>query len=397
MVQIMRKISLGHFEISDLGRKYVNQVLDTGRLSYGPFTERFEKEFAAMHGCKYGVFCNSGTSALHISLLALKELYGWSEGAEVLVPAITFIATSNAVLHAGLKPVFVDVESDTFNMDPYEMERRIHDCIRPVAVMPVHLFGLPANMPKITEIAKVYNLRVIEDSCEAVDSEVEGTKVGSFGDAAAFSTYVAHFIVGGVGGIVTTNNAEVAQLCRSLMAHGRDSIYTSIDHDDSDHAHVLGPMIERRFRFERLGYSFRATELEAAIALSELKRIDDNLETRNKNAAILTGLLQDAQDALQLPVNPSGFMRSYMMYPMLFLDEGRDEFLLYLEKNGIETRLLFPLLTQPAYETLFPNEAKKYPVAQYLSEHGFFIGMHQGLTVSDIHYIADVIHQGLYS
>lgn len=392
MVQIMRKISLGHFEISDQGRGYVNQVLDSGRLSYGPFTEHFEHEFAALHGCRYGIFCNSGTSALHISLLALKELYGWSDGAEVLVPATTFIATSNAVLHAGLKPVFVDVEPDTFNMDPWILEDQIGP--RAVAVLPVHLFGNPANMPLITKIANRDGLRVIEDSCEAIHSSVDGKVVGSFGDAGCFSTYVAHFVVGGVGGVVTTNDQKVARLCRSLMQHGRDNIYTSIDDDDTETDETLRAMIDRRFKFERVGYSYRCTELEAAIALSELEQINSNLETRNKNAATLTGLLRDASK-LQLPVTREYALRSFMMYPMLFLGEGRDEFLLHLEKNGIETRLLFPLLTQPVYENLFPGEAEKHPVAKRVGEQGFFIGMHQGLNTTDMHYIADVIYEGL--
>lgn len=394
MVQTMRKISLGHFEISDQGRFYVNQVLDSGRLSYGPFTEHFEHEFAALHGCRYGIFCNSGTSALHISLLALKELYGWSDGDEVLVPATTFIATSNAVLHAGLKPVFVDVESDTFNMDPRLLDGKIG--ARTVAVMPVHLFGNPADMPWIKGIADKHSLRVIEDSCEAIHSSVLDKVVGSFGDAACFSTYVAHFIVGGVGGVVTTNDFNVAKLCRSFMQHGRDTIYTNIDDDDTETDEVLRAMIDRRFKFERVGYSYRCTELEAAIALSELERINENLEIRNKNAAILTGLLRDA-GKLQLPATRQYSLRSFMMYPMVYLGPDRDRFLLHLEKNGIETRLLFPMLTQPVYKDLFPGEAEKNPVSQHLSEHGFFIGMHQGLNESDMHYIADTIYGGLWS
>lgn len=389
----MRKISLGHFEISEIGRKYVNQVLDAGRLSYGPFTERFENEFAEMHGCRYGVFCNSGTSALHISLLALKELCGWNDGAEVLVPATTFIATSNAVLHAGLKPVFVDVESDTFNMDPRLLEGKITP--RTVAVLPVHLFGNPADMPWIGGIANKHGLRVIEDSCEAIHSTVLDKVVGSFGDVACFSTYVAHFVVGGIGGVVTTNDFNIAKLCRSLMQHGRDAIYTSIDHDDTESDEVLRGMIDRRFKFERIGYSYRCTELEAAIALSELEQISSNLEIRNKNAAVLTGLLRDA-GKLQLPVTRQYSLRSFMMYPMVYLGSDRDRFLLHLEKNGIETRLLFPLLTQPVYETLFPGEAEKYPISRYLSEHGFFIGMHQGMNEADMHYIADTIYGGLW-
>lgn len=396
MVQTMCKISLGHFKISERGREYVNQVLDSGRLSYGPFTERFENEFAALHGCRYGVFCNSGTSALHISLLALKELYGWSDGAEVLVPAITFIATSNAVLHAGLKPVFVDVDPRTFNINPEQIARHIGP--KTVAIMPVHLFGLPANMAEIMILARANNLRVIEDSCEAVLSEIAGKPVGSFGNAGCFSTYVAHFVVGGVGGVVTTNDSEVARLCRSLMQHGRDSVYTSIDHDDTANDEVLRGMVDRRFRFERIGYSYRATELEAAIALSELERINDNITARNKNEEYLTWMLEDAKDAgfLQLPAPTFGTnRRSFMMYPMLFLGQDRDRFLLHLERNGIETRLLFPLLSQPIYKDLFPGEADKYPVAKRISETGFFIGMHQGLNLHDMLYISNVIYGGL--
>jgi perosamine synthetase len=389
----MRKISLGHFEISSRGREYVNEVLDSGRLSYGPFTERFEKAFASMHGCRHGVFCNSGTSALHISLLALKETYGWDNNSEVLVPATTFIATSNAVIHAGLKPVFVDVDSETFNIDPREIEKHISP--RSVAIMPVHLFGMPADMPAITEIASRRGLRIIEDSCEAIQSTIGGKVVGSFGDAACFSTYVAHFVVGGVGGVVTTNDTKVADLCRSLMAHGRDGIYTSIDHDDSSEDVILRDMVERRFRFERIGYSFRATELEAAIALSELERVNDNLETRNENAAALTALLKDAS-SLQLPVSRPDVQRSFMMYPMLYKTKNkRDNFLLHLEKSGIETRLLFPLLSQPIYQNLFPNEAQQFPVAERINRTGFFIGMHQGLNITDMHYIADAIYEGL--
>lgn len=393
----MRKISLGHFEISERGREYVNQVLNSGRLSYGPFTERFENEFAALHGCRYGVFCNSGTSALHISLLALKELYGWNDGDEVLVPAVTFVATSNAVLHAGLKPVFVDIDPYTFNMNPDEIEKRISP--RTVAVMPVHLFGLPAEMPRIMEIAWKHNLRVLEDSCEAVLADIKGKTVGSFGAAACFSTYVAHFVVGGIGGLVTTNDSEVARMCRSLMAHGRDSIYTSIDHDDSNSDRVLRSMVDRRFRFERVGYSYRATELEAAVALSELERIQDNLSVRNNLASFLTDCLESAEDAglLQLPVWSSSTRRCFMMYPILYLGKNRDKLLLHLERNGIETRLLFPLLSQPIYRDLFPGEAKKYPVAEHVSEKGFFIGLHQGLTAEDVLYVSNVIYGGLVS
>jgi perosamine synthetase len=384
----MAKIALGYLSINTTGKKYVNDALDNNRLSSGKYTERFEREFAALHQCAYGVFCNSGTSALQIALAALKEHFHYMDGDEVLVPATTFIATSNVVLQNGLKPVFVDVESATFNIDSAKIEAAITPRTR--AIIPVHLFGLPAYMPLIMDIARKYGLQVIEDSCETMFAEIDGQRVGSFGDIACFSNYVAHLIVGGVGGVVTTNNSELAELCRSLMAHGRDSIYTNIDQDDS----VNQSMIERRYSFERIGYSYRATELEAAIALSELEHWESNITCRRINAHYLTHQLRDLSGFLQLPVIPKTFTHSFMMYPMVLTETvDRDKFLLHLEQRGIETRYLFPLLTQPIYQKLFPGLAEQYPIAQKLASHGFFIGMHQGLTLGDMDYISDIIHE----
>ena len=383
-------ITLGHLAISDQGKKYVNDCLDSNRLSRGKYTAQFENDFSKLHSCKHGVFCNSGTSALQIALAALKERHCYEDGAEVLVPAITFIATSNVVLQNNLKPVFVDVDPYTFNIDPDKIAEKITD--RTVAIIPVHLFGLPANMPRIMSIARYYGLKVIEDSCETMFAGVNGKSVGSFGDMACFSTYVAHLIVGGVGGLVTTNNSTYDELCRSFMAHGRDSIYTTIDDDDK----VSKDMIERRYKFDRVGYSYRCTEIEAAIALSELERWEENLRTRRYNAARLTMLLKPFEDKLQLPHTPEGYEHSYMMYPAV-CKEGvdREALLMHMESKGIETRYLFPLLSQPAYKKLFPGMLEKYPVAQRLEKQGFFIGMHQGLTGADMHFIAHTIAGGL--
>ena len=387
----MRKITLGQCKINDAGKRYVNDALDNNRLSAGKYTKQFEEDFARLHQCRYGIFCNSGTSALQISLAALKELYGYKDGDEVIVPATTFIATSNVVLQNNLTPVFVDVDPLTFNIDPLQIEERITSRSR--ALIPVHLFGLPADMDVISAIAKAHSLNIIEDSCETCFAGIRGKSVGSFGDIACFSTYVAHLIVGGVGGVVTTDNLELEKLCRSLMAHGRDSIYTNIDQDDFADDPLLKEMIERRYRFERVGYSYRATELEAAIALSELEQWESNIQTRRTNAAYLKNKLQDIE-CLQLPMIPARYDHSFMMFPMVLdADKDRESFLLYLEQHGIETRYLFPLLDQPVYQKLFPNLAEQYPVAQHLSRHGFFIGMHQGMTTQDMDYISDTIHE----
>jgi len=373
-----------------MGKKYVNDCLDNNRLSKGKYTETFEQDFSKLHGCNHGVFCNSGTSALQIALAALKERHHYEDGDEVLVPAITFIATSNVVLQNNLTPVFVDVDPLTFNINPDKIAEKVTSRTR--AIMPVHLFGLPANMTRVMSIARYYGLSVIEDSCETMFAGINGKSVGSYGDMACFSTYVAHLIVGGVGGLVTTNHDVYATVCRSLMAHGRDSIYTSIDDDDK----ISKDMIERRYKFDRVGYSYRCTEIEAAIALSELERWRENIQKRRHNAWLLSASLVHLQDRLQLPFTPEGYDHSYMMYPFV-CKEGvdRDKLLLHLEQKGIETRFMFPLLSQPVYKRLFPGMAEKYPVASYLEKQGAFIGMHQGLEDEDMFFVADTIEEGL--
>ena len=389
---VQRKITLGHLDISQRGKDLVNEALNSNRLSRGVLTEKFEDSFAALHEARHAVFCNSGTSALQIALAALKEVYDYKDGDEVIVPATTFIATSNIVIQNNLKPVFVDVDPLTFNMDPRKMWEAITPRTR--CVIPVHLFGLQADMSTIAKISMEHDLQIIEDSCETMFAKQNEHPVGWYSHFACFSTYVAHLIVGGVGGIITTNSKTLEDISRSLMAHGRDSIYTNIDQDDSDDVDLRRQMIERRYRFERVGYSYRATELEAAIALSELECWTKNIATRRTNAQLLTDLLSGVKE-LQLPFIPFNSTHSFMMYPMVLKSGDRDSLLMHMESKGIETRYLFPLLTQPVYQKMFPNLAEKYPVAQHLAKQGFFIGMHQGLNTDDMHYIAKVIKGAL--
>lgn len=389
----MRPITLGHLEISQNGRKYVNDVLDSNRLSYGKYTREFERRFAEMHNCKHGIFMASGTCALQVALAALKEKYDYKDGDEILLPSTTFIATSNVILQNGLTPVFVDVDSRTFNINFRKIEDKITSRTR--AILPVHLFGLGADMTEIMDIAERRCLQVLEDSCETVGSEIDGKSVGSFGDLACFSTYVNHLIVGGVGGLVTTNDDNLAELCRSLMAHGRNGAYTDIDSDDGLSGSGLQNIIQRRFKFDRIGYSYRATEMEAAIALSELERFSQNNAKRQQNAKLLIELLAPFQQdhQLQLPIVPYGQTHAWMMFPVI-CQEGvnREKLLLYLENHGVETRYMFPLLDSPVYQKLFPRLLEQYPVSRRLSRDGFMLGIHQGLSEEDIHYIAELMH-----
>ncbi|HEV8058848.1 MAG TPA: DegT/DnrJ/EryC1/StrS family aminotransferase [Gemmataceae bacterium] len=381
------RVSVGDIRIGPKERNYVNQVLDSSRLSYGPFSQKFESLFASLHDCKYAIFCNSGTSALHIALAALKERHGWEDGDEVIVPAVTFIATSNIVLHNHMKPVFVDVDSQTYNLDPTQIEAHITPRTR--AIIPVHLMGLPADMAPILDIAHRHDLRVIEDSCETMFAGYRGRKVGSWSDVGCFSTYIAHYIVTGVGGLATTNDAELAVHLKSLMNHGRDSIYLTIDDDANCAPEKLFEIAARRFRFVSLGHSFRCTELEAAIGLAQLEDKDAIVERRKAVAAAYIKKLEPLSEWLQLPTIPPDRDHVFMLFPLVVRDGNKRPLINFLEANGIETRDLLPLLNQPIYRKLFGNLEPHYPVAQWLNRSGFYIGCHQYIDEAAIKYVTD--------
>lgn len=384
----MRRIAIADLKITSKAKKYVNEVLDSNRLSYGPFTQRFEREFAKIHNRKFAIVSNSGTSALQVALHALKEYYNWDDGDEILVPAITFIATSNVVIQNNLKPVFVDVEDDYYCVDPKRIEEKITNKTR--AIIPVHLFGQSADMDSILKIAKKYDLRILEDSCETMFVNYKNKPVGSLGDISVFSTYVAHIIVTGVGGIATTNDSELAIIMKSLMFHGRDNIYLNIDDDDNVRNKVkLASLIERRFQFIHLGYSYRLTEMETAIGLAELERKEEIIKRRKKSGERLTSALFGFSDFFQLPKVRPASEHIYMLYPIVIRDDRieKEDFLLYLEENGIETRLFMPLLSQPIYMKIFGDIEDQFPVAKKLVDKGFIIGSHPYLTDADIKYV----------
>ncbi len=385
-----QQIGVGGFKIGEPERRYLNQVIESSRLSYGPMTQAFESRFAKVHDCKYAIFCNSGTSALHVAMAVLKERGGWADGDEVLVPAVTFIATSNIVLHNGLRPVFVDVEPDTYNMDPAKLEERITSRTR--AILPVHLFGQPASMDGVMEVARKHGLAVFEDSAETMFARYKGRSVGSIGEIGCFSTYVAHILVTGVGGFVTTNDDELAVMLKSSMNHGRDSIYLSIDDDRGKQGDQLFQIVDRRFKFVRLGHSFRCTELEAAIGLGQMEQAESFLKRRREIAQRYSTGLADLEDQIQLPHPRPDRTHSYMMYPILLREEEKWNLVYFLEERNIETREMMPLVTQPVYQSLFGNLESEYPVAGWINRSGFYVGSPPYLTDEEVDYVIDQIH-----
>ncbi len=382
-----RNIGVGCADIGQKEKDYVNEVLNSERLSYGKFIAAFENEFAKAHGVRHAIMVNSGTSALRIAVACLKEFGNWQDGDEVIVPAVTFVATSNVILDRGLMPVFVDVDSKTYNIDAAKIEEKITPKTR--AIMAVHLFGQPAEMEPIMAIAKKHNLKIIEDSCETMFVKYKEKPVGSFGDISCFSTYVAHLLVTGVGGLALTNNDELAVIMKSLANHGRDNIYMNIDDDDNLDRDKLAMVVNRRFNFIRHGYSFRATEMEGALGLAQLERKDEILSKRQKNAEYLTLHLQKYENYLQLPWHPTYAGHAFMMYPIMIKHTRIDkkDLVLFLEEKGIETRDMLPLINQPAYIKLFGNLEEKYPVAKWINNNGFYIGCHQKLGTEDLDYI----------
>jgi perosamine synthetase len=387
----VKQIGVGTFTATPRMRALVNEVLDSGRISYGPMSRAFEQQFAQLHDCRYAVLSNSGTSSLHVALQTLKELHGWRDGDEVLLPALTFVATVNVVLHNGLKPVLVDVEPDYYGLDILRLEQAITPRTR--AIMPVHLFGQPCNIVDVAAAAERYGLKVIEDSCECMFVGQMGKSAGAWGDVGCFSTYVAHLLTTGVGGIATTNDPEIAAVMRSLVNHGRDGIYISIDDDQGKHGAALKEVINRRFRFERIGHSFRITELEAALGLAQLETWAEMIATRQRNAAYLTSALAPLSDVLQLPAVRPGTGHAFMMFPLVLRDHPKAALCAFLEERGIETREMLPLTNQPAYTGWC--DPSHYPVADWINRNGFYIGCHQDLSIDDLDYMIDAIAEGV--
>jgi dTDP-4-amino-4,6-dideoxygalactose transaminase len=379
----MKRVGVGTFTTTNRMRELVNEALDNNRLSYGPMCQKFEREFAKLHGCRFAVTSSSGTASLRVALQTLKELHGWRDGAEVIIPAVTFVATVNVVLQCGLKPVLVDVERDYYGIDSDKIADVVTNKSR--AIIPVHLFGMPSN-PDI--FPRSGTLKTIEDSCECMFADAAYRVVGSQSDIAAFSTYVAHLISTGVGGISTTNNPDYAAKMRSLVNHGRDGIY--IKPEDSDVTNdELKEVVSRRFRFESVGWSARMTEMQAALGLAQLETWEDMIAKRRSNAEWLTAHLKPYEDRLQLPAVRPGATHSWMMYPLVLRDEPKWGLVNWLEARGIETREMLPLTNQPVYAGLWNED--DYPVAKWINESGWYVGCHQDLEQRDLDRIVEAI------
>lgn len=375
------KFTLGSFHVTDTMRNRVLEVLQSGRLSYGPVSRQFEQRFAEVQGMDHACLSNSGTSSLVVSVQALKELHGWRDSDEIIVPATTFVASTASILHNRLVPVLVDVDSRHYDIDTELIEEKINWRTR--AIMPVSLFGYPCDMVAVRDIANRHGLKVIADNCETTLGRVENLSTDAWADISCHSFYVAHTIIAGVGGMSTTNNPDYAQAMRSRVNHGLDlSELPNGEHYDPS-------WLARSFRFTSVGHSFRITELEAAIALEQLQDWKQLVRKRQQVATWIESALSRFSDHLQLPEKRENTTICPMVFPIVLRREAKFNLMKHLRANGVECRDLLPLLSQPCYKNL-GWRVHDYPVALALETTGFYIGCHQEITSADVEYLESV-------
>lgn len=392
------RIPFGTLTITEKTCLLINEALSTGRVSCGRFVKEFEERFTRLIGTKEAVALSSGADADALALAVMYD-FGAKRGDEVIVPALSFVATGNAVLQAGFKPVFVDVERETLNVNPAKIEEVITDRTR--AIMPVHLMGKPARMDEINEIAKRYNLYVVEDAAEAHGARYKGRNVGTLGDMAAYSLYLAHIITSVEGGIVTTDNTEFAEILRSLRTHGRackcKSCVLNVSSSYCPKRFQYGEDV--RFVFERIGFSAKMNELEAAIGIGSLEVYDEILKKRKRNFTKMgerfkkfNEYFASIEEEEHEEIGPHAF-------PIILREDvkfTRDQFVDFLEKNGIDTRSLFSSMpTQCRGFEFLGYRLGEFPEAEYVGNNGIHIGVHQDITDEHIDYFIDVVERFL--
>jgi dTDP-4-amino-4,6-dideoxygalactose transaminase len=319
-------ISIASPQISDEEKQAVIQVLDSGQLAQGPRVKDFEEQFANWCGTKFAIATSSGTTALHVALLA----HGIIPGDEVITTSFSFIASSNCILFVGARPVFADIEPNFFSLDPADVEKRITPNTK--AIIPVHIFGQACNMDAINELAEKYNLTIIEDACQAHGAKYNGKKVGAWGTA-CYSFYPTKNMTTIEGGMITTNDEEIAEKARLIRNHGSP----------------------KRYYHESLGYNFRMTDLQAAIGLTQLSKVDRWNAIRQENASYLTKNLKNI-DRITTPNVRSGCEHVFHQYTIRIND--RDKAIDKLTESGIGVGVYYPIPIhkQPLYKQLGYND-----------------------------------------
>jgi perosamine synthetase len=354
--------------------RMVKDTIQRGTFwAIGPNIDEFERRLAEYLGRKHVVTFNSGTSALQAVLMA----YGVKARDEVIVPSFTFIATANAPIFVGARPIFADIEEKTYGLDPADVRRKITP--RTKVIIPVHYGGCPCQIEELKKIAKTRNIILIEDAAESLGAAVAGKKAGTFGDAAVFSFCANKVITTGEGGAVATDSDDIYEKMKLTRSHGRAenaNYFSSTENMD----------------YVTLGYNFRMSDITAALGVAQLKKVDKLIGMRRQKAYRLSARLTGIKE-IETPYPPEGFQHVFQMYTILVKSgqSGRDGLMAYLAQKGIMTKVYF----SPVHLTHFYKEVQQYdcklPVTELLARQVLTLPLYPGLTEAEIKYIADNI------
>lgn len=354
-------ISIAKPLIGEEEKQAVLEVLDSGIIAQGPRVKAFEDAFAQMCGVNHAIATTSGTTALHVALLA----HGIGEGDEVITSPFTFIASANSILYTGARPVFVDIDPITYNLDPDQIEQAITP--RTKAILPIHLFGLSCDMDSIMAIAEKHGLQVIEDACQAHGATYKGRRVGSFGTG-TFSLYPTKNITSAEGGMITTSDPTLDEKCRVIRQHG----------------------MRRRYYHDELGFNFRMTDLHAAIGLAQLQKLERFNTARRSNAQYLSAHLE----GVITPCEPSGCEHVYHQYTVRVPDGKRDVLRTYLQEHQIGSEVYYPV---PVHKQSFYIQELGYnitlPEAERAAIEVLSLPVHPALTTDDLKTITETVNQ----
>jgi perosamine synthetase len=353
-------INMAKPQIGEEEKKAVLEVLDSGIIAQGPRVKALEEAFAAMCGVKHAIATTSGTTALHTALLA----HGIGAGDEVITSAFTFIASANSILYVGGRPVFVDIDPVTFNINPALIEAALTPHTK--AILPIHLYGLPCDMDPIMAIAKKHNLIVIEDACQSHGAEYKGQKVGAFGTG-TFSLYPTKNMTSGEGGLITTNDAAIDEECRVVRQHG----------------------MRKRYYHDELGFNFRMTDIHAAIGLEQLKKLVQFNEIRQAHAEFLSAHLK----GVVVPYTPEGRTHVYHQYTVRVPGGKRDALRTYLQEHGVGSEVYYPV---PIHQQTFYVQELGYhqslPETERAAQEVLSLPVHPGLSPADLETIVAAVN-----
>lgn len=350
-------------------REAVLAVLKTDQLSLGPQYKEFEKSFAKKIGTKYACAVSSGTAGLHLAMIAA----GIGPGDEVITSPFSFVASANCILYVGAKPVFVDIDPVTYNIDPRKIEEKITKKTK--AILPVHIFGQAVDLDPILKIAKKHKLKIIEDACESICAEYKGRRVGTFGESAVFAFYPNKQMTTCEGGMIVTNSRKIYELCASLRNQGRAENMQWLDH-------------------QYLGYNYRIDEMSAALGLAQLVKLDYMINERVKIAALYNKHFSKHSISIQVPQTDRNNTHTWFVYVIRIKNPKvkRDKLIEVLAKQGISTKPYLPSIHLFSfYKDKFGFKKGDFPISELASDTSLALPFYVGLKDKDVKYIANKV------